>query len=318
MKQIQSDDMAIARALIKKLIYFDIFSYPLSSREVISYCSYPNLDIENGRRMLKYLTINNLIKFERGFYFLGTGLSKIKKRLEENRRARSRLKAAHKYATLISNFPYVRAVFISGSLSKNVMKPDSDIDFFIITEPGRLWVCRLFLSFFKIVFLGNSYRNFCINYFIDTNSLEIPDKNIYTATEIAFLLPMYNYPIYKEFMLANHWYKAEFPNFVELHEKVRIKSGRIGKFVEILLNNKIGDWLDRKSYDMITGFWRKKFKALDQDSFLLNFRSLKNVSKHHPNNYQQVVLKQFTEGVIAFEESTGFSLSGTPIAKVPA
>ncbi len=60
--------------------------------------------------------------------------------VEYNRLAEIRLKDAKKYARVIANFPFIQAVFISGSLSKHVMKPNSDIDFFIITKPDRLWL----------------------------------------------------------------------------------------------------------------------------------------------------------------------------------
>ena len=36
---------------------------------------------------------------------------------------------------------------------------------------------------------------------------------------------------------------------------------------------------------------------------------MKNVSKHHPNGYQEFVLKKFAEKVHSFEQNTGFKLS---------
>jgi hypothetical protein len=190
------------------------------------------------------------------------------------------------------------------------MKPDSDIDYFIITKPGRLWVCRAILTFFKKVFLGNSYRNFCLNYFIDMESLEIPDKNIFTATEIVFILPMYNYPMYQQFMAANQWCFKEFPNIELQPENVTIKPIQKPKsIIESLMNNGIGDWLDAKFFSYIYGYWRKKFSNFDEEHFSQNLRSQKNVSKHHPNGYQESVLKKHAEKIHLFEQSTGFLLS---------
>jgi len=310
MKNTIAENKAIARSLIKKLIYFDIFSYPLSPEEAVLYCNYPNLTMEEGLNVLQMLKQKSLINYKAGFYFLGTDVTKIYKRLEDNILANKRMKTAKKYAALISNFPYVRAVLISGSLSKNVMKPDSDIDFFLITKPDRLWVCRAILTLFKKIFLGNSYRNFCLNYFIDTNSLEIPDKNLYTATEIALLLPMYNYPMYQKFMHANNWHYAEYPNIGLRPENVKIKPFLvIKKTMEYLMNNGIGDWLDHKCMAIISGFWQKKFNQFDEKHFSLNLRSKKNVSKHHPNDYQERTLKSYAEKVLSFEQTTGFRLS---------
>lgn len=305
----KQEELAMTRSMLKRLIYFDIFSHPLSPGEIVDFCSYPNLTVEDGRRILHELEIKKLVNYQGGFYFLGNDPSKVARRLEGNRLADKRLQTAVNYARLIANFPYVRAVFISGSLSKHVMKPDSDIDFFIITEPGRLWACRAFLTLFKKVFLGDSYRNFCLNYFIDSKSLEIPDKNIFTATEIAFLIPMYNHRLYQEFMASNQWLRAEFPNLSYRPENVRIRPFFVKRVVEYLLNNRIGDWIERKSYSVITGYWDNKFRHWDRSSYALNFRSQPNVSKHHPNAFQEKVVKQYQDRISGFETLTGFSLT---------
>jgi hypothetical protein len=308
MKGIPGEDLEIAKSVLKTLIYFDIFAHPLLSEEILKYCSYPKIRAEDCNEVLSYLKNNNLLSFHEGFYYLGNDISKVKNRIEYNRLASVRMRTARRYAGLISNFPYVRAVFISGSLSKHVMKPDSDIDFFIITKPNRLWICRAFLTFYKKVFLGNSNYNFCINYYIDSESLEISDKNIFTATEIAFLLPMYNYKLYREFMTANQWYRSDYPNIAEREEENKIKSLYFKNVLEFLLNNPIGNWLDHKSFYVFTAFWKKKFRTYTTESFLLNFRSGKNISKHHPNAFQEVVVNKYKEKINIFEKSTGLIL----------
>jgi len=305
------EDLAIARSVLRKLIYFDIFFHPLSLREIVTFCNYPNLKFDSVKRVIGFLEEKGLVNCQSGFYFLGNDASKIPARVEANKLATKRLKAAVRYARLVSNFPYVRAVFISGSLSKHVMKPDSDIDFFIVTEPGRLWSCRSFLTMFKKVFLGNSFRNFCINYFIDTESLEIPDKNIFTATEIVTLIPMYNYQLYREFMASNLWVRGEFPNCRERPENYHVKPIFVRKIMEYLLNNRLGEWFEKKSFSIITGYWEKKFSDWDRASYAHSFRSLPNVSKHHPNAFQEKVLRQYEERVTAFETITGFNLNIT-------
>jgi len=220
-----------------------------------------------------------------------------------------RMNDARKYASIAAKFPFVRAVFISGSLSKHVMKPDSDIDFFIITEPGKLWVCRTLLTVYKKLILGNSYRNFCLNYFIDSNNLEIPDKNIFTSTEVAFLLPMYNYSVYELFMSKNSWIRAEFPNFKLRQNDFDAHPRSSKKLLEFFLNNRFGTMLDRLSFSVFTSFWKRKFSHFGKKRFELNFRSQKDVSKHHPSAFQEKVLSQYLIKIQEFEQSTGFRLN---------
>lgn len=298
----------LAQSFIRKLIYFDIFSHPLTAKEIFEYCDLPAVDRKEGLRILKELKNRNLLGCESGYYYLGNDSYKVVRRLEGNLLASLRMKDARKYAAIAATFPFVRAVFISGSLSKMVMKQDSDIDFFIITEPGKLWVCRALLTMYKKLLLGNSHRNFCLNYFIDSNNLEIPDKNIFTATEIAFLIPMYNYSLYQAFMEKNAWIRSEFPNFKMRSCETDIHPGRAKKAIEKVFDNGLGKTLDELSYSMIVGFWKKKFHHLSEEKFNLNFRSQKNVSKHHPHAFQERVVSKYAEKMESFERSTGFPL----------
>lgn len=296
----------IAGSLLKKLIYFDIFDYPLMPIEVIKYCNYSGLTLEKGVEVLDELLHDNIINFECGYYYLGSDKNKIKRRIDGNLLANKKMKPAENYSALISKFPFVRAVFISGSLSKNFMKPDSDIDFFIIVEPGKLWLCRALLTLYKKVFLLNSRKNFCLNYFVDTNSLTIPDKNVFTATEIAFLKPMYNYSLYEKFLEANNWIRFEFPNMEFQANTINIKQGRFQKFLEFIFDNKLGEQLEKISFSIILSFWRRKFKDMSPKRFSLNLRSQHNVSKHHPNGFQERVLRSYSQKISQFSQHIDF------------
>ena len=309
MNEVLTEDFEMAQSFIRKLLYFDIFSHPLLAEEIFEYCDYQNVDFNKGLKILEKLKTENLIKSDSGFYFFGDDVSKIVRRLEANQLADQRMNDARKYVSIAANFPFVRAVFISGTLSKHVMKPDSDIDFFIVTEPGKLWVCRAFLTLYKKLILGNSHRNFCLNYFIDSNNLEIPDKNLFTATEIAFLLPSYNYSAYELFMTRNSWIRAEFPNLKLRQKETDIQPHSSKKVFEFLLNNRFGNFIEKLSFSIILGFWKRKFSYLSEKMFELNFRSQKDVSKHHPNAFQEKVVNQYLNKIHAFEQSTGFSLN---------
>jgi len=309
MKGVLTENHEMAQSFIRRLLYFDIFSHPLLATEIFEYSDYQNVDFSKGLEVLEGLKTENLIKSDFGFYFIGDDVSIIARRLEANQLASQRMNDARKYVSVAANFPFVRAVFISGTLSKHVMKPDSDIDFFIITEPGKLWLCRALLTLYKKLILRNSHRNFCLNYFIDTNNLEIPDKNIFTATEVAFLLPMYNYTVYELFMSKNNWIRDEFPNCKLRQNETDIQSGSSKKTLEFILDNWFGKLLDQLSFSIISRFWKRKFSYLDEKKFELNLRSKKDVSKHHPNAFQERVVSQYSNKILEFEKSTGFSLN---------
>ena len=98
-------------------------------------------------------------------------------------------------ARLIFHFPFTRAIMISGSLSKNYADEASDVDYFIIVKPGRLWIARTLLIIYKRIFLMNSKKYFCVNYFIDEDHLEIEEKNLFTAVELTTLIPIHGFTL---------------------------------------------------------------------------------------------------------------------------
>jgi len=188
-------------------------------------------------------------------------------------------------------------MFLSGSLSKNFMEVDGDIDYFVVTSPGRLWLSRTLLVLYKKLFLFNSHKYFCVNYFVDTEHLEIEEKNLFTATELATLIPACGPETYVPFMDQNSWVANYFPNFPkhEISSISAVKNGTLKRVFEKLLNNPIGTLLDRLCMRLTVGYWKRKFTSFEKDRFDIALKSRPYVSKHHPNNYQQKVLSAFEE-----------------------
>lgn len=176
--------------ILKSLSYFDIFNHPLEKEELVNLCSENGTD-DGVKQALDKLVGEKTCFTEDNYYSLNQDItSLIELRKRNQLEAKKYFKKLPFYVKLIRSFPFVRGVAISGSLSKNIMFDDGDIDYFIITSPGRLWISRTLMIFFKKVFLLNSRKYFCVNYFVDENNLKIVDENIFTAIEIIYLLPV--------------------------------------------------------------------------------------------------------------------------------
>ncbi|MDO8367098.1 MAG: hypothetical protein Q7T20_09890 [Saprospiraceae bacterium] len=287
------------RAILQTLAYFEVFSYPLSEEEVFTFCTEISTTREEVSKNLQTL-VKQGFAFQFGDFFqVKNDANRAAQRLECNIRADRFLPIARDMAHFIGRFPFVRAVFVSGSLSKHCMRPESDIDYFVVTEPGRLWLARTVLVLFKKIFLLNSHKYFCINYFVDTEHLEIEEKNLFTATETVTLLPMWGREFYETFCRANLWARQIYPNFkqrptaaVPSHSR-----GFLKKILETMLAGKLGDGLDQKAMRLTVGFWKRKFRHMDHQTFDLALKSRRGVSKHHPLHFQQKVLERFQENL---------------------
>lgn len=296
-------------AVCKILAYYDIFLYPLTLPEIEKYAEYPFHQLSEVEDAIHFLK-EKLIIFQFGdYYTLRNDFNLITRRKMGNKAAFLVLKKANKRARFIHRFPFVRSVNISGSLSKNYFDETTDVDYFVITRPGRLWLCRFILTIYKKIFLFNSRKYFCINYYIDSEHLCIPDKNIFSATEVITLNNQTGAFYYNKFILENDWVQKYYPNYTtELSDAIPDHISGLKLFLEKIFNGKIGDIADNLAQKITKKFVAKKYAHLQKEEFEVNLRTEKTASKHHPQGFQFKVLKQFESTCRAVEEKHSVNL----------
>lgn len=278
---------------LKPILYYSIFDYPLTKEEIFLYSQSQNRKvIESEIQKLQNL---EALKEYKGFYIYNNDFTIAERRMASNSSAKKIMPKALKRAEFISKFPYVKSVSISGALSKGSYDNDGDIDFFIITEPHRLWIARTSLILYKKIFLLNSKKYFCVNYFISTDHLEISEKNLFTATELATLIPVTGKKTYTAFLEKNTWTKKHFPNRTPIIEDTikDVNPFIISKLLEFALNSTLGDAVDHFFRKVTLNRWTSKFSHLEKKQFEIALKSTKSVSKHHPQNFQKKVIEAY-------------------------
>ncbi len=291
--------------LRRTLLYYEIFDHPLTADEIFYLFPANSLSRVTMSSWLDKLTDEGLLSAADGFFQLnGRQFSKI--RAERHRRARRRMRIARFMAHIIKRFPFVRAVFISGDLSKGVANPRSDIDYVIITSPGRLWITRTLLMLFKKLFLLNSKKYFCLNYYIDTECLTLQERNYYTATEIAHLKPLFNMELYLRYLNANNWIKEFFPNYqncgLNSYEANNRKS-LLQRFFEIPFSGHWADSLERSLMHMMIRVWARRYPQYDARTRAHIFRSSEHESRAYVGNFSQKVMALYDAKLHEAEES---------------
>jgi len=162
----------------------------------------------------------------------------------------------------------------------------------VMPKAKRVWITRTFLAFYKRFFLSNSYKEFCVNYFISTTSLEIEEKNRFTATEIITAIPLFGKDIFIDFYEKNHWVVDYFPNFKssDTYDTVQeIKTTTFSRTLEFLLDNFIGKSINYLLMKIITKRWFFKYNRKASNN---PYKSKEEISKHHPENFQGMVLRK--------------------------
>ena len=305
MMQGSGSDTTLGKSVIKTLLYYDIFQYPLKADEVFHYLDRNSTTIEDVKAELNRLSFeNDIYKFEE-FFSIVNDESRVSRRIAGNEKAEQLIPVAKQKALLIASFPFVRGVMASGSLSKGYMDDASDLDFFVVTSRNRVWITRMLLALYKRIFLKNSHQFFCANYFVDEDHLEIEEKNVFTATELSSLLPLYGANVYHDLIRANkQWLCRFFPNF-NLRSTSDIPTGSIstGKIIcELLINIFGGSLFEKLFMKLALKRWKKlHWKSYSPEDFEIAFKSKNYVSKNHPRNFQKKVIGLLNEKISSFQ-----------------
>ena len=291
-------------SIVKTLIYFDIFDYPLSEKEIKRFLVH-SVNDSAFQSALQQLVANKAIFKIGEFYSLRDDSKKAEKRLQGNRRAQKLLLKAVKIGAFLHKFPFVRAIAISGSLSKNYAEEKADIDFFVITKADRLWVARTILHLFKkFTFLIGRQHLYCMNYFIDEKTLPIQEKNIYTATEIVTLFPVSGSQAIHKFFEVNSWVEEWLPDYgLQNDLKISEKGSFFKKMGEWVFNKKIGDRVDNFLFTWTTSRWRKKEKLGRRNTKgkIMNLVTGKHFSKSNPEAFQERIIEAYAGKIAEFK-----------------
>jgi predicted nucleotidyltransferase len=282
--------------ILSTLAYFDLFNYPLTRVEIYLFLQ-NKYDYDFFDDALESLLLSGHIFLFDKFYTLHNDHYLVVHRLTGNKKADELIKIALRVGELLIRFPYVRGIAISGSLSKNYADEKSDIDLFIITAKNRLWIARTFMHCLKkLTFLVKKEDYFCMNYYIDEQHLEIPEKSIYTAIEVGTLIPLQGDVTFEKFYSANLWIKNFIPNkIMRVSSAKPVKAFACKSFVEWMLNNRIGNAIDNMLLHITTSRWLKKTRLNKQNDhgLLLSLKTGKHFAKPDPVNFQSILLTRY-------------------------
>jgi hypothetical protein len=289
---------AVATSILKALAYFDIFHYPLSKEEIGQFLN-QYTDQSCLEKTLQKLVDSEQVFIYHQFYSLHNNPLYACKRIQGNRRAHRLLPKAQRIGRFLYQFPFVRGIGISGSLSKNFADQKADIDFFIITKPNRLWIARTIMHLFKkLTFIFGRQHYYCMNYYVDEQALLLDEKNIFTAIEIRTLVPVSGTETINRFYSTNQWTDQWLPVCQwKPQEKKDAKASLFKKTGEWLFNNNLGDNIDNFFMRLTTRRWKRKEEkgARNKKGATMGLRTGKHFARSNPGHFQEKVLCCYKE-----------------------
>ena len=200
-------------------------------------------------------------------------------------------KFINKYSKIFRYIPFVKAAYISNSVSFKSVHENSDIDLFIITENNRLFLARLFTWIvFKLlkIWWNHEKGKFCTWFWITEQSqdlypISIYPIDLYLAYWIAHLQPIYskNSTQVNDIFKENMRVKQIIPNYNWKYHKIWNTNiiewkNIIWKSLEKIfwfnfLNSIIGYFWKKKMINWKKALWKKGKNIIISDNILKFF-----------------------------------------------
>lgn len=189
-------------------------NYPVPKNAELFF-QYSDIEHTNANKMLKNIDVNKSESWDE--------FSRDKKSeyMDEYLEEINRLKST------FQSIPFVEQIFLCNSISFNALDKNSDIDLFIIAEPGRIRTAKfrsmvLFTLKWAKRFWKKIRKKICLSFFITSDSqnlypISLSSLDIYLAYRIAHLVLIYqpDEEINNSFFESNKWIKWILPNYQE-------------------------------------------------------------------------------------------------------
>lgn len=294
---------AVDIAIWKTLIYGDIFNFPMTPQEIHHFLIH---DEPIDFHLIKYRLqssdwLRQRICVENQYYTLAHRSELFELRVKREQMMSNLLPRTVFYGRLLAYFPFVEFVGITGALAmRNPSTADDDLDYLIVTRPGRVWLARAaIILLVRLMRLRNI--EICPNYVLASDQLVQTRQDLYIAHEIAQILPLSNHELYQQLRDQNPWTHTHLPNATfPMHNLGNLKLNKIGSILkrglEFVLSSPIGNWIEQWEY-------RRKSKRFVQQAKAPTASAQIDEGhvKGHFNDYGHRVLAQYQDKLSALD-----------------
>ncbi len=170
----------IETELLEPIVFLDIFSYPVTAYELWQFIG-RKYSLNTVITTLNDLQQKNILAFKAGFYFLVGQDDLVEIRRKRHNYTCQKLRIATRFSRLFSLFPGVKMIAAANLIGGYNLRLASDIDLFIITKPGQLWLSRLFCAGLAQLLHSRpttkcKKNKICLSFYVSTAALSL--KNL--------------------------------------------------------------------------------------------------------------------------------------------
>lgn len=274
----------------------------LQKEEGVDYTSGIREQVDSA---LDWLFFVGVIEKKEDLYFLRSKKELVNKRKLKTEVSTKNWNKLKKISKIINLAPFVKGIFVSGSLALNNSNENSDIDLLIITKRKRIFTVRFFLTLFLNLInqrrkLNKIAGKICLNHYLTEDSLEMEFPSLYNAYTYLHLKPIIDRGnVFKQFKNKNSWIK-DYLLFSNTQKKPPFKikkKSRLASLLEKSLQGKQGDKLEEK----LKKAQKRRTKTNQQNGYGRVILS-DELIELHPFSPENGLLKSYNKKVRKFLE----------------
>ncbi len=295
-------DKLLAEAILRTLLYADVFNFPMTPAEIQHFLIGCTATLDEVNAMLNNSRwLKPRIEQGNGYYAVSGRGAIIAERLTRGVASRKLWPLAERYGKLLSYVPCVRMVALTGALAmQNAHHETDDIDYLIVTCTGRVWLTRAMIV--VVVRLARLRGvEICPNYVLAESALAQTQHNLYIAHEITQMVALSGHTLYDALRATNTWTDELLPNTRHVPNPTARtgQQGGIGRasqrLGEWLLGGKLGDalesWEQRRKLRKFAPEYQKPHSSAQLDAEHV---------KGHFNDYGYPTLLKYHERLIQY------------------
>lgn len=240
------DRPQLERAVLRTVAYGDVFDAPVTVEEIHRYLEGLQASLAEVEAALADLVPRQLARVDGHVCLPG------RENLAEIRRRREHIAAglwpkAVRAGRAVASLPFVRMVGVTGALAMDNVEGGADIDLLIVTEPGRVWLCRSLVIQLVRLFRPRGVT-VCPNWLMSIERLALEHRDLYSARELTQMVPLAGMDTYLRMRHANDWALQFLPNAVGPPGDASCgpaRSSTAARAAQVLLGSPVCDALER-------------------------------------------------------------------------
>ncbi len=318
------------QAVLATLSYHDQLEMPLTGMEVWRYLFRAQgqdigaVSLGDTEATLSGLVEKGLIFFHWGYYVFPGREKTIHERIRKHALAQTKWPRLRTVAWLLQAVPFLEMVAASGSLTREVVSENSDLDVLLVTASGRIWTVRFVVTVLLDALrlrrrpTGPTKNRVCLNHYLTEDSLELPYQSLYTALEYARIIPLFGEKVTWRFREKNRLWMEKYLINVFPDSVSHIKTvsdfpvlSLIKRIGGLVLGGTLGDFIERRLGEL------QKKKIAEGDAFNAVGGRVIASSSHlefHPRsreapllNLFNIKMEQFGMSAFGHQKDSGLS-----------